>query len=456
MAETPTSRTTANDPGREGTQVDLQHSYRIGRRLHATPVYEFLEAQWMPFGRTVQIRSYAALKAAPLRMMDRTRIATTIQRVTPSITGPGVPDIIDTGMWEEMSHFHVLRLPPGDLLSTLLNRGHRFTPDEVAELITDIAGALSTYRATGGEPHRGPTAERVWVTQEGGAILLGYGEVLYREDSLNAAGPPIAEFISHLPPEVFAFPASGASSSDEEEGAPTSGRFRTSQLPPEAVQCERAPAAEVYALGCLAYQAFAGHHPYFTKQNDATDGIRATLAAMPLPLKRLPPGSVFETTILQAMARQPGERHASVLDFASALQSAFEEGTSDALPVLRPAAVASATAGDLRALSLWRMTGIVSLTMLIILFSYLQFRPYSVVVTSDPPSLDLVEVVGHTSEPLGRTPLVLEKRSLNAPIQLRVVGKDGKAGPVTTHDPKEFQDLGNCRRLAIQLQFDER
>jgi hypothetical protein len=27
---------------------------------------------------------------------------------------------------------------------------------------------------------------------------------------------------------------------------------------------------------------------------------------------------------------------------------------------------------------------------------------------------------------------------------------------VTRHDPKEFQDLGNCRRLAVQLKFDER
>lgn len=456
MADSPTSRPSSSDPGREGTQLDLQHSYRLGRRIHATAICEFSEAQWLPFHRTVQVRSYAGLKSAPLRMMDRTRIATALHRVTPNITGAGVPDIIDAGMWEEMSHFHVLRLPPGDLLSTLLARGQRFAPDEVAEMISDVAGALATYRATGGEPHRGPTAERVWVTQEGKALLLGYGEVLYREDALNASEPLSAEFISHLPPEVFAFSASGASANDDEEGAPTSGRFRTSQLPPEAVQCERAPAAEVYALGCLAYQAFAGSHPYFARPSDATNGIRATLAGMPAPLKRLPPGSVFESTILQAMARQPSERHATALDFAAALQGAFEDGTSDALPVLRPAATATATAGDLRALSLWRMTGIVSLTMLVILFSYLQFRPYSVVVTSDPPSLDLVEVVGHTSEPLGRTPLVLEKRSLAAPIQLRVMGKDGKVGPVTTHDPKEFQDLGNCRRLAIQLKFDER
>lgn len=456
MADMPTSRLPGPDANREGTQVELHHTYRLGRRLHATPIYEFVEAQWLPFGRSVQIRSYAGLKSSTLRMMDRTRIATTIQRTTPNIVGPGVPDIIDTGLWEEMSHFLVMRLPPGDLMSSMLARGHRFAPEEVAELIADLAAALDTYRSTAGEPHRGPTAERIWVTQEGRAILLGYGEVLYREDSLNAGGPPVAEFISHLPPEVFAFSASSSVANEEDEGAPTSGRFRTAQLPPDAVNCERAPAAEVYALGCLAYQAFSGHHPYFVKANDATEGIRATLAAMPAPLKRLPAGSVFETTILQAMSRQSSDRQATTGDFASALQAAFDDGSSDALPQLRSTAVAQASSDDLRSLSLWRMTGLVSLAMLIVLFAYLQFRPYSVVVTSDPPSLDLVEVVGHTAEPLGRTPLVLERRSLSTPIQLRVMGKDGKAGPVTTHDPKEFQDLGNCRRLAVQLKFDER
>ena len=156
------------------------------------------------------------------------------------------------------------------------------------------------------------------------------------------------------------------------------------------------------------------------------------------------------------MSRQPADRQATTGDFASALQAAFDDGSSDAIPQLRSTAVTQASSDDLRSLSLWRMTGLVSLAMLIILFAYLQFRPYSVVVTSDPPSLDLVEVVGHTAEPLGRTPLVLERRSLSTPIQLRVMGKDGKAGPVTTHDPKEFQDLGNCRRLAVQLKFDER
>ena len=456
MADMPTSRQPMTETSREGAQVDLQHSYRLGRRLHATPISEFVEAQWLPFGRTVHVRSYAALKSSSLRMMDRTRIATTIQRTTPNIVGPGTPDIIDIGMWEEMSHFLVMRLPPGDLMSSLLARGHRFTPDEVAEMVGDVAAALTTYRSTGGEPHRGPTAERVWVTHEGKAILLGYGEVLYREDSLNASGTPVAEFISHLPPEVFAYSASSAGSQDDEEGAPTSGRFRTTQLPPDAVNAERAPAAEVYALGCLAYQAFTGQHPYFVKVSDATEGIRATLAAMPSPLKGLPAGSLFEAAIMQAMARMPGDRHGSTADFAAALQAAFDDETSDSLPTLRPTPTAQASSDDLRSLSLWRMTGLVSLAMLIVLFSYLQFRPYTVVVTSDPPSLDLVEVVGHTAEPLGRTPLIIEKRSLNSPIQLRVMGKDGKAGPVTSHDPKEFQDLGNCRHLAVQLKFDER
>jgi serine/threonine protein kinase len=445
-----------------GRSIELDHRYAVGDSIYRGPLATLYTGTWVTFDRPVQIRLYDALVRLRLRHRDTMRIKGLVEQTAPRLQGPGLPDIMDVGAEEPMKPFLVMRLPPGDLLANHLKAGRTFEPDEVAAIVDDVALALQACREKG-SPHRGPTADRVWVKEDGGAVLLGFGEVLYRDDSLNMGSAPATELVWHLPPEAFAQAVerveSGPDSGEFVGTGSATGRLRANAGAYVDRNAEDSPRAEVYALGCLAYQAINGHHPFFLKLGDPAAGIKATLTDEALDLRGVPADAEFAALVHRAMHRDPEQRFASPAEFAAALDAAFEDEEADQLeepaPVRALAVGTGAVVDDLqRKLSLWRWAAVIGIAGLLGYIGYDQFRPYSIVITSEPSGLDLVEVVGHTTEPIGRTPAVLPHRSLHDAVQLQVVGRDGEKGPMSTHDPKDFQDLGRCRRLQLQLAFD--
>lgn len=452
-----------------GMTLELDHKYRVGTVVHRGPMATMYEGKWELFDFPVHIRSYEDLVKLRLRHRDTTRIRWAIESEAGKVRGPGLPDVIDAGIEDPTKPFLIMRLPPGELLSTRLRSSEGLSPDKAAKIVRQVATALQHCRDVG-MPHRGPTADRVWLGAEGEVLLLGLGEVLYRDDTVSMSGAPSTELLWHIPPESFTV------SLRRNEGAEESTTLRLRSRNSGTLQgrtLEDDPRAEVYALGCLAYHAINGHHPFFTSPDDPTEGIHATIRDSPLELRGHGEQSDVWLAVSRAISREPAERFATPTEFAEALADALGLGSpTTAEPVAAPqraddasssdeddyfehtAELPLAYAGDAFQLWAWRFTSAVLFG--IVLFFMLQPRlePRTLLITSDPPQLHFGEEVGHARVDLGTTPIVLRDRPVTAPLRLFVIGPDGY-GATTEFDVSDFTDLGHCSSITVPLEYPE-
>ena len=452
-----------------GNQIELDHSYVVGEPVHTGGMATMYEATWTVFDQPVYVRACDGLPRLRLRYRTQTRIREAVEERVGRIRGPHLPDVIDAGHQDETRPFLVMRLPAGGLLSRRVNARDRMDAEPVAAMLDAVAKALRTYRDAE-TPHRGPTPDRVWLGDDGDVVLLGFGEVLYRDDSITMSGPAESAHVWHLPPESFA-----REEPDPEPGQTRTGRLRAiSASEASAVRAiEDDPRAEVYAMGALAYFALNGHHPFFLDARDPGAGITATLSDDPLELRDHPDGTPVAAEIARAMDRDPEARHASPRAFADAFAAAiataplddddaFDDVDDDpARPVEHAsgavdAAVDDAVLGDLRAaLWLWRFAALVLLVGVAGAIMLSRMRATTIVVTSEPSGVELEEMIGHTAESRGETPVLLRGRPAGQPVTLRVVGPDGARGEPRSFLPAELDDLGRCRGVGLQLAFDD-
>lgn len=451
-----------------GNTLRLEHKYRVGAAVHRGPMATLYRAEWDLFDLPVYVRSYESLVKLRLRHRDATRIRWAIESEAGRLRHPNLPDVVDAGIEDPMKPFLVMRLPAGDVLSRRIQRDGRFPVEKVAGIVEQVAAALA-YCRDQGAPHRGPTADRVWIGEGDEVLLQGVGEVLYRDDTVSMSGPMAKELLWHIPPESFT--VSMRIPEDEGGSAATSSmraRMRT-QGTLQGRTLEDDPRAEVYALGCLAYHALNGHHPFFTSVDDATEGIQATINDTPLELKDHPPHSEVWRAVSRALSRDPSDRFHTPEAFAEALAEAA--GTTPA-PVLEPAEETSelgalipdesaddipvaVSSGDAFQIWAWRFTSLVLFAIVGFLLLSQRFEGQTLLVTSDPPGLEIGEEFGHTRESLGETPVLLFDRDITAPLRIFAIGPDGTYGETANYDVSRFQDLGRCRATELQLAYPE-
>src|SRR5438034_1623249 len=94
-------------------------------------------------------------------------------------------------------------------------------------------------------------------------------------------------------------------------------------MAPEQIEGHPRPASDQYALGVVVYEWLCGERPF---EGSVSELIAQQLSIPPLPLReRIPtiPAEV-EQVVLQALAKDPKARFASVKDFASALEQASQ------------------------------------------------------------------------------------------------------------------------------------
>ena len=451
-----------------GMTLELDHKYRVGNAVHRGPMATTYDGKWDLFDFPVHIRSYEDLVKLRLRHRDTTRVRWAIESESGKVRGPNLPDVIDAGIEDPTKPFLIMRLPPGELLMSRLKSGDALALGDVVSVVRGVARALHHCRDVG-MPHRGPTADRVWFGDDGEVLLLGLGEVLYRDDTVSMSGAPATELLWHIPPESFTVSLRRNESSEES----TTLRLRSRNTGTlQGRTLEDDPRAEVYALGCLAYHAINGHHPFFTSPDDPTEGIHATIRDTPLELKNHEAHSDVWRVVSEAMARKPADRFATPLEFAEAFADAVAIHSPAADPVVsaptQPRVRVArdelsadpeieeplTSVGDGFQLWAWRFTSAVLFG--IVLFFMLQPRlePRTLLITSDPPQLRFGEEVGHARIDLGTTPIVLRDRPVTAPLRLFVIGPEGH-GATTEFDVSEFTDLGHCSSVTVPLEYPE-
>lgn len=446
-----------------GTELRLDHAYAVRSVLHRGRVTTMYAATWKPFDLPVYVRALDQIHTLALPIGNEQRIETAASESAGRVRHPAFGDIVDVGRANNHA-FQVLRLPPGELLATAIQRSP-LDPKRVADMLTDVASGLRACREKG-LVHRGPTPDRVWLGNDGDALVLGVGEPLYREDVLMMAEAAIPEVVWHLPPESFAI-----TPTSPEAGSGPMRRFTTTESA-QLRALEDSPQAEVYALACLAYMALVGHHPFFVNLVDAPEGIRSTLDEEPAATDRLDEYPALATCIERGLSKDPADRPSTPEAFASEFRNALEgrryhvhrtaahptapddDDLDDPLdPIVAAPSREQPAAGAGGVNSLWRLAALIAIAGLATSFVLGMLREHTLVVLSSPPGVRVSEMVGHVAVDRGRTPLLLRGRPLAAPIHLQVVDNEGSGGEPVALEPTNFDDLGRCRAVELDVQF---
>jgi len=261
------------------------------------------------------------------------------------VTHPNVCRIFDLGVHRPESHsaepaadtvFLTMELLEGPTLAQRLRTGGRLAPAAAGELLAQLASALDAAHAAGVIHRDFKPGNVMLVPQPGGgerAVVTDFG--LARPD----------------------VPA-GADSDAQPTGAVGTPFY----MAPEQLEGKPVtPAADVYALGVVAYELVTGALPYAA--DNAIAAAVKSLREPPTPPSRHVEGlaPAWEAAILRCLAREPAARFSRARDFLAALgvRSPETDGPTTAAGAssrrrrlwLYAAAAALALAGGL---CLWR------------------------------------------------------------------------------------------------------
>ena len=212
-------------------------------------------------------------------------------RIAAAIDHPNVIPVYAAG--EEAGHLYlVMRYVKGTDLQGLLARDRRLPPDRVAAIALQVGAALDAAHAVG-LVHRDVKPANVLLGGEHAYLAdFGLSQVVGTETRLTSTGQWIgtADFMA---PEQFA-------------GEEVDAR------------------ADVYALGCVLYNALTGEVPYprgtvpatmLAHLHDEPPRPTATVPGMP---------SGFDRVIARALAKTPAERYPSAGDLGRAALAAAD------------------------------------------------------------------------------------------------------------------------------------
>jgi serine/threonine-protein kinase len=215
--------------------------------------------------------------------------------VAVTLRHPGVMQVIDFNCEPGASPFLVLEWIDGQRLSQLLVESGLLPIERVAPLVESAAWALAAAHQQG-VVHQELRPDEVFVVHAPGTM----------REWVKIAG-------------------FGVSSALARAGAPRRSRYRAPEQQGGGDQAQPDdgddPQSDQYALAAIAYEMLAGVPP--------VDETRPE----PLPISDLAPGvtAAVDAAIRQALANEPEQRFAGVLEFARALRDAVEGASPEAL-----------------------------------------------------------------------------------------------------------------------------
>jgi predicted Ser/Thr protein kinase len=276
------------------TKSLIKGRYRVGRRLGEGGMAIVYAGHDLSLGRDVAIKTlrpqYAADKSFRARFAREGRAAA-------SLSHPNIIDVFDVGD-EGDTPYLVMELIRGQPLKAIIAAEAPFHPDDVAELLEQIGGALD-YAHAKGYVHRDVKPGNILVDEHGRARIVDFGI------------------------------AKGLADSDLTE---TGGGFGTvGYLSPEQAEGLMAtPASDIYALGVVAYEMLTGKLPFWA---DTPVGVAMQHINEPPP----PPSRVLagaptrvDEVVLRALDKDPTRRWPSAGAFAQALRTWRRAGAAPA------------------------------------------------------------------------------------------------------------------------------
>jgi serine/threonine protein kinase len=233
-------------------------------------------------------------------------------RAAASVDHPHIVPVFDAGEADGVLYI-AMRYVRGQDLRTLLDSEHTLPPARVAYLIAQVASALDDAHARG----------LIHRDVKPGNMLIG---------SVTGSGQPDHVYLSD-----FGLSKPALSSAN----LTLTGQFlgTLDYMAPEQVEGHAVDGrADLYSLGCTAFEMLAGEPPFKRDQGFATAWAQLSAPAPSLRARRpdLPPA--VDQVIARALAKAPADRYRTCSEFADALRAACGVGRPGATPPAPPPA----------------------------------------------------------------------------------------------------------------------
>ncbi len=271
-------------------------AYRLTRQIGRGGmgvVYEAVRDD-QEFDRTAAVKILPAWSAG---FAERFRME---RRVLGALDHPGIARLMDSGTTADGVAYFVMEFVDGQPVTAWCTE-HQVPLAGRVELVERICEAVA-YAHRHLVVHRDLKPANILVTSNGQPKLLDFG---------------IATLIS-------------------EEGGASAGTTRTGHhsftpefASPEQIRGERVTtASDVYALGVLLYVILAGRHPYSLKDRSTAEVMRTICeidppspsSVAPPELRRTLSGDL-DAVVGKALAKDPGDRYASVTELTADLRA---------------------------------------------------------------------------------------------------------------------------------------
>jgi len=210
-------------------------------------------------------------------------------RMLSELHHPGILPLLESGGSGHLFYF-LLPLVDGETLQSRLQREPQLTLDTVRSVVTQVAAALD-YAHDAGVVHRDIKPSNLFLSGDR-VLVADFGiakDLVRRDGAVTTSTDLVVGTVQYMSPE---------------------------QADSHAQPDRR---ADVYALGCVAYEMLAGEPP-FTGPNPQAVLTRVQLTPAPsvrLLRPELPRG--VDAVIRRALAKSPADRYQRAGDFASAL-----------------------------------------------------------------------------------------------------------------------------------------
>jgi serine/threonine protein kinase/streptogramin lyase len=295
---------------RIGTEIA---GYRVERLLGRGGMGRVYLAEDTRLGRKVALKLLDPELAEDTRFRDR---FVRESRLAASLDHPNVIPIYEAGESDGVL-FIAMRYVEGTDLARLLEEEGPLPPERTVAILTHVAAALDAAHRKG-LIHRDVKPGNILVGEDDHTYLTDFGLIKRRET--DTALTKTGQFMGSVD---YAAP-------EQIEGTTVDGR------------------ADVYSLGCVAYECLTGEPPY------PRDSEVAVLYAhlndpVPRPTAKRPelPAAV-DAVVAKAMAKRPEERYGSAEELAKALPVALTAETPRYVPLprkSRPTGLVATVAG---------------------------------------------------------------------------------------------------------------